>query len=124
MQFLLKKKTYGKTEEIIGNWFENNNNREKVVLASKVAGPGLSWIRNGKSEYNKKNLNEAVNSSLSRLKTDYIDLYQLHWPERKTNYFGKLGYEHKDNDRPINAANTQNTVCAFDALILLIPKLI
>ena len=93
-----KKNTYGKTEEFIGNWFEKTKKREKVVLASKVAGPGLSWIRNGKSQYNKKNLHEAVNSSLTRLKTDYIDLYQLHWPERKTNYFGKLGYEHKDDN--------------------------
>ncbi len=93
-----KKNTYGKTEEFIGNWFEKTKKREKVVLASKVAGPGLSWIRNGKSQYNKKNLHEAVNSSLARLKTDYIDLYQLHWPERKTNYFGKLGYEHKDDN--------------------------
>ena len=109
-----KKKTYGKTEEIIGNWFEKNNNREKVVLASKVAGPGLSWIRNGKSEYNKKNLNEAVNSSLLRLKTDYIDLYQLHWPERKTNYFGKLGYEHKDND---NWNKFEDILVTLDQLI-------
>jgi len=93
-----KKNTYGKTEEFIGSWFEKTKKREKVVLASKVAGPGLSWIRNGKSQYNKKNLHEAVNSSLTRLKTDYIDLYQLHWPERKTNYFGKLGYEHKDDN--------------------------
>ena len=93
-----KKNTYGKTEEFIGSWFEKTKKREKVVLASKVAGPGLSWIRNGKSQYNKKNLHEAVNSSLARLKTDYIDLYQLHWPERKTNYFGKLGYEHKDDN--------------------------
>ena len=93
-----KKNTYGKTEEFIGNWFEKTKKREKVVLASKVAGRGLSWIRNGKSQYNKKNLHEAVNSSLARLKTDYIDLYQLHWPERKTNYFGKLGYEHKDDN--------------------------
>jgi len=94
----IKKNTYGKTEEFIGNWFKKTKKREKVILASKVAGPGVSWIRNGKSEYNKKNLSEAVNNSLARLKTDYIDLYQLHWPERKTNYFGKLGYEHKDDN--------------------------
>jgi len=92
-----KKNTYGKTEEIIGNWFKKNKKREKVILATKVAGPGLSWIRNGEYQYNKKNLNEAVNQSLKRLKTDYIDLYQLHWPERKTNYFGRLGYEHNED---------------------------
>jgi len=92
-----KKNTYGKTEEIIGNWFYKTKKRSKVILATKISGPGLSWIRNGGNQYNKKNLNEAVNKSLKRLKTDYIDLYQLHWPERKTNYFGKLGYEHKDD---------------------------
>ncbi len=93
-----KKTTYGKTEEIIGNWFEKNKKRNEVVLATKIAGPGLSWIRGGKNQYNKKNLNEAVNGSLDRLKTDYIDLYQLHWPERKSNFFGRLGYQHKDED--------------------------
>ena len=93
-----KKDTYGKTEVIIGNWFKKKNNRSKVILATKISGPGLSWIRGGGNQYDKKNLNEAVNQSLKRLQTDYIDLYQLHWPERKTNYFGKLGYEHKNND--------------------------
>ena len=97
-----KKNTYGKTEEVIGNWFKKNKKRDRVILATKIAGPGLSWIRNGEYQYNKKNLNEAVNQSLKRLKTDYIDLYQLHWPERKTNYFGKLGYEHKEDDNNWN----------------------
>ena len=93
-----KKETYGKTEEIIGNWFKKKNNRSKVILATKIAGHGLSWIRGGGNQYDKKNLTEAVNQSLKRLQTDYIDLYQLHWPERKTNYFGKLGYEHKNDN--------------------------
>ena len=93
-----RKETYGKTEEIIGNWFKKKKNRSKVILATKVSGPGLNWIRGGENQYNKKNLNEAVNQSLKRLQTDYIDLYQLHWPERKSNYFGKLGYEHKDDN--------------------------
>ena len=91
-----KKDTYGKTEEIIGNWFAKSKMRSKVILATKVSGPGPSWIRGGGNQYDEKNLNEAVNDSLKRLKTDYIDLYQLHWPERKTNFFGRLGYEHKD----------------------------
>jgi aryl-alcohol dehydrogenase-like predicted oxidoreductase len=94
-----KKNTYGKTEEVIGNWFNKTKKRSKVILATKISGPGLSWIRGGGNQYDKKNLNEAVNKSLERLKTDYIDLYQLHWPERKTNYFGKLGYEHKDDNQ-------------------------
>jgi aryl-alcohol dehydrogenase-like predicted oxidoreductase len=93
-----KKNTYGKTEEIIGNWFNKSKKRSEVILATKVSGPGLNWIRNGKNQYDKKNLNDAVNQSLKRLKTDYIDLYQLHWPERKTNYFGKLGYLHKEDN--------------------------
>ena len=94
-----RKETYGKTEEIIGNWFKKKNNRSKVILATKISGPGLNWIRGGGNQYDKKNLNEAVNQSLKRLQTDYIDLYQLHWPERKSNYFGKLGYEHKDDNK-------------------------
>ena len=93
-----KKNTYGKTEEVIGNWFQKSKKREKVILATKVSGPGLSWIRGGGNQFDDKNLNEAVNDSLKRLKTDYIDLYQLHWPERKSNFFGKLGYEHEDED--------------------------
>ena len=93
-----KKETYGKTEEIIGSWLKEKNNRSKIILATKISGPGLSWIRGGGNQYDEKNLNKAVEGSLKRLNTDYIDLYQLHWPERKTNYFGKLGYEHKDEN--------------------------
>ena len=105
-----KKNTYGKTEEVIGNWFNKTKKRSKVVLATKISGPGLSWIRGGGNQYDKKNLNEAVNKSLERLKTDYIDLYQLHWPERKTNYFGKLGYEHKDDNQWNNFEEILNSL--------------
>ena len=80
--------SYGKTEKMIGNWFEKRKNREKIILASKIAGPRCDWIRSGKNSYNEKNLGEAIDGSLKRLKTDYIDLYQLHWPERSTNCFG------------------------------------
>ena len=93
-----KKDTYGKTEEVIGNWFEKSKKRNAIILATKVAGPGLNWIRGGGNQYDEKNLNKAVNESLKRLKTDYIDLYQLHWPERKSNFFGRLGYQHKDEN--------------------------
>tara|TARA_B100000700_G_scaffold17087_1_gene16868 strand:+ start:676 stop:1713 length:1038 start_codon:yes stop_codon:yes gene_type:complete len=93
-----KKETYGYTEEIIGNWFKTNNNRNKVILATKVAGPNRDYIRSGENSFFGKNLLDALNSSLKRLKTDYIDLYQLHWPERNVNNFGKLGYEHKENN--------------------------
>jgi aryl-alcohol dehydrogenase-like predicted oxidoreductase len=80
--------SYGKTEKMIGNWFEKRKNREKIILASKIAGPRCNWIRDGKNSYNEKKLGEAIDGSLKRLKTDYIDLYQLHWPERSTNCFG------------------------------------
>jgi len=105
-----KKNTFGKTEEIIGNWFVKRKNREKVILASKISGPGLNWIRGGGNQYDKKNLNLALNESLKRLKTDYIDLYQLHWPERKTNFFGRLGYQHKDDKKWNNFEDVLNSL--------------
>ena len=95
-------KTFGKTETIIGNWFKKRNNRKKVILATKISGPGLSWIRGGGLQYTKENISSALLGSLERLQTDYIDLYQLHWPERNTNYFGKLGYKHKTEEREWN----------------------
>ena len=96
-------KTFGKTETIIGNWFRERNNREKVILATKVSGPGLSWIRGGGLQYTKENISNALQGSLKRLQTDYIDLYQLHWPERNTNYFGKLGYKHQVKEKEWNS---------------------
>ena len=90
--------SYGKTEVMIGNWFTERKNREKIILASKVAGPGCSWIRGGKNNFNEKKIGEAIDGSLKRLKTDYIDLYQLHWPERSTNYFGKRDYSEDNNE--------------------------
>ena len=97
-----KEKTYGKTEEIIGNWFQKRKNRKKIILASKIAGPGLKWIRGGGDQFSPKSIEEALNNSLKRLKTDYIDLYQLHWPERETNYFGELNYKHNENEKKWN----------------------
>ena len=90
--------SYGKTEVMIGNWFEKRKKRNKIILASKVAGPGLDWIRGGKKSYNEKDLAEAIDGSLKRLKTDYIDLYQLHWPERSTNTFGRREYTINKNE--------------------------
>ncbi len=93
-----RKETYGKTEEIIGNWLVERKNRKKVILASKIASKSegdLSWIRGGASTlgFDRKNVDEAIDNSLKRLKTDYIDLYQLHWPERKVPKFGVLDFE-------------------------------
>ena len=93
-----KAETYGHTESIIGNWFEKTKKRKDVILASKVGGPSRKYMRNGENSFTGKNLENALHGSLKRLKTDYIDLYQLHWPERNVNNFGKLGYEHKENE--------------------------
>ena len=93
-----KQQTFGDTETIIGNWFERTKKRKEVILASKVCGPMREYVRGGGNQFGTKNITEALNGSLKRLKTDYIDLYQLHWPERKTNFFGKLGYEHDDSN--------------------------
>jgi aryl-alcohol dehydrogenase-like predicted oxidoreductase len=93
-----KKETFGDTEVIIGNWFEKTKKRDKIILASKVCGPMREYVRGGGNQFGTKNITEALEGSLKRLKTDYIDLYQLHWPERKTNFFGQLGYEHNDSN--------------------------
>jgi aryl-alcohol dehydrogenase-like predicted oxidoreductase len=98
-----RKETYGKTEEIMGNWFKEKNNRDKIILASKIASKAkndLTWIREGaeKLGFDKKNMNAAIDASLQRLQTDYIDLYQLHWPERKVPKFGKLDFEYDPYD--------------------------
>ncbi len=92
-----KEETFGHTEIIIGNWFKKTKQRDKVIIATKVAGPARDYIRGGGNNYTLKRMTEALNNSLKRLKTDYIDLYQLHWPERNTNAFGRLGYVHNDD---------------------------
>lgn len=93
--------TYGSTEKIIGSWFKKSSKRDKVILASKISGssPNLTWIRNGKLDFSKASINAAIEMSLQRLQTDYVDLYQLHWPERRTNFFGQKGYKHSEKDR-------------------------
>jgi aryl-alcohol dehydrogenase-like predicted oxidoreductase len=93
-----RQETQGKTEEIIGNWFIKSKKREKIILATKMVGPGVEWIRNGGGNYTEENIATAIEDSLKRLQTDYIDLYQLHWPERNTNYFGKRNYEHNSGE--------------------------
>ena len=94
--------SYGKTEIMIGNWFEKRKNRKKIILASKVAGPGCDWIRNGQNNFNEKNIGKAIDGSLKRLKTDYIDLYQLHWPERSTNCFGRREFQPRKDEKEWN----------------------
>lgn len=95
-----KAETYGRTEEIIGDWLHARSTRDRIVLASKIAGPGPDWIphiRGGNTVFDRTNLTAALEASLRRLRTDCIDLYQLHWPERSTNFFGQLGYTPRDD---------------------------
>lgn len=98
--------TYGKTEEVIGTWFAARKNRDRVILATKAVGPGerFKHVRDGSPKFDAKNLTQAVDDSLKRLRTDYIDLYQLHWPERSVNSFGKLGYVHDEDESPTTIA--------------------
>jgi len=103
-----KQETYSLTETYIGNWLNKRQNRDQVVLATKVAGRGdwVSYIRDGNICFDRKNIEAAINASLKRLQTDYVDLYQLHWPDRNTNYFGKLGFEYDPYDNPIPIQET------------------
>jgi aryl-alcohol dehydrogenase-like predicted oxidoreductase len=103
-----KGETYGRTEEYIGSWLQQRGIRDRVILASKVAGPArdLDYLRNGKARLDRANIEAALDGSLRRLRSDYLDLYQLHWPDRSTNTFGKLGYQHDPNDQPIPIEET------------------
>jgi len=95
--------TYGETERYIGSWLKARNNRDKVVLATKVMSRSddLTYVRDGNMQLDHKNITAALDASLERLQTDYVDLYQLHWPDRKTNYFGQLGYRHPEVDESV-----------------------
>lgn len=91
--------TQGSTERIIGTWLKKRNNRDKVIIASKVVGPSKAMLHvRNPLHINREQILQAIDGNLERLQTDYIDLYQLHWPERKTNYFGQRGYIHDPND--------------------------
>ena len=95
-----KAETYATTERYIGNWFKERGDRADWILASKIAGPGngIDYIRDGNLKHNRTHIVQALDASLKRLQTDWIDLYQLHWPERSTNFFGKLGYQHTQDE--------------------------
>lgn len=103
-----KAETQGLTETYLGNWLKQSGRRDQLILATKVSGPAdwLPWIRGGSTHLNAKNIDLALEDSLRRLQTDTIDLYQLHWPDRPTNYFGDLGYFHKQNTHSVPIEET------------------
>lgn len=92
----------GLTEKYIGTWLKDRTDRDKIIVATKVTGPAqskgaLGYIRDS-LDFSRTQIRAAIEGSLKRLQTDYVDLYQLHWPERKTNFFGRLGYTHREDD--------------------------
>ena len=101
-------KTQGLTEEYIGSWFKKGKKRQDLIIASKVSAQAdwLPYLRNGNARLDKKNIELALNDSLRRLQCDYIDLYQLHWPERDSNYFGQLNYYHAPEKDGVPIAET------------------
>ncbi|CBV41226.1 NADP(H)-dependent aldo-keto reductase [Halomonas elongata] len=92
--------TQGRTESYIGSWLASRGSRDDIILATKVAGPGLAHLRGG-SRLTREQIHQAIDASLTRLQTDYVDLYQLHWPDRRSNFFGRLGYEPDEEEDAI-----------------------
>jgi aryl-alcohol dehydrogenase-like predicted oxidoreductase len=111
--------TYGKTESIIGSWFAKRKNRDKVILATKIGGNGLKWIHGG-SDINRESIRASVEGSLKRLQTDYIDLYQFHWPNRGSYHFGQFwNYKIKNTTKE---QERENFVKVLETLQLLITE--
>lgn len=109
-----RKETYGSTEKIIGTWFKKSGKREDIILASKIAGPnpGLSYIREN-MDFSPASIALSLEKSLTRLQTDYIDIYQLHWPERKANFFGQRGFKVQHDAWEDNVHSVLETLDGF-----------
>lgn len=115
-----KKETQGRTERIIGNWFKKSGNRDKVVMATKVVGRSeMNWFRkNGeKSKLTREQIEQAVNRSLTNLQTDYIDLYQIHWPDRIQAGFGSMPTRWKDAIPAEDENSNQSTLEVMSDLV-------
>ncbi|MEQ6918648.1 NADP(H)-dependent aldo-keto reductase [Halomonas aquatica] len=108
-----KAETQGRTEAYIGNWLKRRGSRDDLVIATKAAGPGLDYLRGG-PRLTRAHLHQAIDDSLARLQTDHVDLYQLHWPDRKANFFGKLGYVHDEKE---DATALEETLAALKELV-------
>ena len=108
--------TYGRTESYIGSWLADRGGRDRIVLATKVAGPDprLTYVRDGRLGLDRRNIEAALDASLARLRTDYVDLYQLHWPDRRTNVFGRLGYDGPADD---GGTPVEETLAVLDDLV-------
>ena len=106
-----KPETQGSTEKYLGTWLKKSNKRDQLLIATKVTGAARKpaqpkHFRNGEPRLDRANIEVALNDSLQRLQTDYVDLYQLHWPDRSTNHFGELGYNHIENEEIIPIQET------------------
>lgn len=103
-----KAETQGRTEQHIGSWLKKSARRDQLIIASKVCARAdwIPYVRDGGARLDRRNIEQALDESLRRLRTDYIDLYQIHWPDRSTNYFGKLGYAPGVEDEGVEIAET------------------
>ncbi len=108
-----KAETQGRTERYIGTWLKKTGRRDQVILTTKCTGPGdFPYLRGGPRQ-SRAHLTQALEGSLRNLQTDCVDLYQVHWPDRPTNYFGKLGYTHLEQTDAVPIEETLGALADF-----------